>query len=73
MSDIPLAVLRQTELPRADIPAATRAFMAANQGGLLLTLVAAPAFLALLPLPVVIGLCGSAILVIGAVGMRRYA
>jgi MFS family permease len=72
MSDIPLAVLRQTELPRADIPAATRAFMAANQGGLLLTLVAAPAFLALLPLPAVVGLCGGAIVVIGAVGMRRY-
>ncbi len=73
MQDIPVAVLRQTELPRPDIQAATRAFIAANQGGLLLGLVAAPVLLWLLPLPAVVALCGGAILAIGMVGLRRYA
>ncbi len=73
MQDIPVAVLRQTELPRPDIQAATRAFIAASQAGLLLGLVAAPVLLWLLPLPAVVALCGGAILVIGMVGLRRYA
>ena len=73
MQDIPIAVLTQTELPRADIQAATRAFIAASQGGLLFGLVVAPALLGLLPLPLVVALCGAPILAFGVVGLRRYA
>ena len=73
MQDIPVAVLMQTVLPRQDIQAATRAFIAVNQGGLLLGLAIAPALLVLLPLSVVIGLCGAPIVAFGVVGLRRYA
>ncbi len=73
MQDIPVAVLTQSELPRPDIQAATRAFIAASQGGLLLGLVVAPALLGLLPLPLVVALCGAPIIAFGVVGLRRYA
>ena len=73
MQDIPTAVLMQTELPRADIQAATRAFMAVNQFGLLLTLLATPALVAVLPLPAVIGLAGVSVVAFGLIGLRRYA
>lgn len=73
MQDIPVAVLRQTELPRQDIQAATRAFIAASQLGFLLGLVAAPALLGLLPVPAVVALCGAPSIVFGVVGLRRYA
>jgi len=73
MQDIPVAVLTQAELPRPDIQAATRAFIAASQGGLLLGLVVAPALLGLLPLPLVVALCGAPIIAFGVVGLRRYA
>lgn len=73
MQDIPVAVLFQTELPRPDIQSATRAFIAANQGGLLLGLLVAPALLELLPLPAVVALCGAPIIAFGVVGLHRYA
>ena len=73
MQDIPIAVLFQTELPRSDIQSATRAFIAANQGGLLLGLLVAPALLELLPLSTVVALCGAPIITFGLVGLRRYA
>ncbi len=73
MQDIPTAVLMQTELPRTDIQAATRAFMAVNQFGLLLALLAAPALVAVLPLPAVVGLAGASVIAFGLIGMRRYA
>ena len=72
MQDITVAVLRQTELARADVPAATRAMMAGSQLGLLAALLLAPALLAVLPLPVVIAACGAAILGCGVVGLRRF-
>ena len=68
-----IAVLFQTELPRPDIQSATRAFIAANQGGLLLGLLVAPALLELLALPAVVALCGAPIIAFGLVGLRRYA
>ncbi|CAH2604821.1 MFS transporter [Rhodovastum atsumiense] len=43
MQDIMVATLRQTELPRADIAAAVRAFILANNLGLLAALAVAPA------------------------------
>ena len=73
MQDIPVAVLTQTELPRPDIRSATRAFIAANQGGLLLGLLIAPALLELLPLALVVALCGAMIITFGTMGLRRYA
>ena len=72
MQDITVAVLRQTALPRADVPAGTRAMMAGSQAGLLAALVLAPGLLAVLPLAGVIGLCGAAILGIGVVGLLRF-
>lgn len=72
MQDITVAVLRQTALPRADVPAATRAMMAASQAGLLAALVVAPGLLAVLPVAAVVGACGAAILGIGVVGLRRF-
>ena len=71
MQDIPVAVLRQTALPRAEVPAATRAMMASSQSGVLAALVLAPVLLGVLPLAGVIGLCGAVILVIGGEGLRR--
>ena len=73
MQDIPVAVLRQTALPRPDIQAAARAFIAASQLGFLLGLLLAPALLGLLPLSLVVALCGAPSLAFGAVGLRRYA
>lgn len=72
MQDIPVAVLTQTELPRPDIQAATRAYMAANQLGSLLGLLITPALLALLPTPLVIALCGAPYLAFAVVGLRHY-
>ena len=72
MQDIAVAVLRQTALARGDVPAATRAFMAASQIGMLIALVLAPALIAALPLAGVTGLCGVLILGIGLVGLRRF-
>ena len=71
MHDITTAVLRQTALPRADVPAGTRADMFSSQAGLLAALVTAPVLLAVLPLAGVIALCGAAILGICAEGLRR--
>ena len=73
MQDIPVAVLTQTALPRPDIQAATRAFIAANQLGFLLGLLLAPALLGLLPMASVVALCGAPSIAFGAVGLRRYA
>jgi len=73
MQDIPVAVLQQTELPRPDIQAATRAFIGAGQLGFLLGLVVAPALLGLLPLPIVVALCGAPIVAFGVLGLRRYS
>ena len=73
MQDIPVAVLRQTALPRPDIQAAARAFIAASQLGFLLGLLLAPALLGLLPMPSVVALCGVPSIVFGVVGLRRHA
>jgi hypothetical protein len=73
MQDILVAVLRQTELPRPDLPAAVRAFMAANSAGLLLTLAVMPVLFDGLGVAQAIILCGSVILVVSALGFRRFA
>lgn len=73
MGDIPVAVLRQTELPRAELPAAMRAFLVVNNAGALLAMLAAPVLFARLPAGAVIGGSGLAITAIGLVGLRRFA
>ncbi|WP_158930019.1 MFS transporter [Acidisphaera sp. S103] len=73
MHDIPVAVLRQTELPRADIPAATRAYLIATNGGVLVTMLLAPSLYAVLPVACVIAFCGLVTIGIGVAGIVRFA
>jgi MFS transporter, DHA3 family, macrolide efflux protein len=73
MKDIPLAVLRQTRVPRPDIPAAMRVYMAMNSAGTLLAMLIAPlAFARLGSLPTVL-ICGATLITIGVVGLARHA
>ena len=73
MKDIPLAVLRQTRVPRQDLAAAMRAYMAASTAGALLALLLAPlAFSTVGVLPVIVA-CGAGTVLIGAIGLARYA
>ena len=72
MQDIPVAVLRQTDLARADVPAATRAMMASSQGGQLAGVLLTPPLMGVLPLAGVIALCAGLFLGIGLLGLRRY-
>ncbi len=69
MQDVPVAVLRQTELPRPEIPAAMRAFLVANTGGTLVAMALAPALFSLLPVTLGVGLCGAAMMASGAAGL----
>lgn len=72
MHDIPIAVLRQTELPRPDVPAAMRAYLVMNNAGLLAAMLAAPALFAALPAAPVIGACATAPLLFGVAGLARF-
>ena len=72
MQDIPVAVLRQTDLARADVPAATRAMMASSQGGQLVGVLLTPPLMGALPLAGVIALCAGLFIGIGLLGLRRY-
>ena len=72
MQDIPMAVLRQTDLARADVPAATRAMMASSQGGQLVGVLLTPPLMGALPLAGVIALCAGLFIGIGLLGLRRY-
>jgi DHA3 family macrolide efflux protein-like MFS transporter len=73
MGDIPIAVLRQTALPRADIPAAMRATIVATYSGLLVTMLMVPPLYAVVPDAWVMAACGAIILAIGTAGMIRFA
>ena len=73
MKDVPIAVLRQTELPHADIPAAMRAYLVAANGGLLVAMVIAPSLYAAFPVAGIIACCGAITLAIGIAGMIRFA
>lgn len=42
MQDIPMAVLRQTRLPAADVGAGMRAYMSVSSAGILVAMIAAP-------------------------------
>jgi MFS transporter, DHA3 family, macrolide efflux protein len=69
MQDIATAVLRQTELPPADIPAAMRAFLVLSNAGMLIAMLAAPGLFALIGLPASLALCALVIAATGAIGL----
>jgi MFS family permease len=72
MHDVPVAVLRQTELARGDIPAAMRASLVVNNVGVLLAMAIAPVGYSVLPVSGVMGACAGLISAIGAVGVVRF-
>ena len=72
MQDVAVAVLRQTRLPRAELAAVARAFLAnGNLGALVAFLIAPKLFGALGAAPTII-LCGGALLAVAAVGFARH-
>jgi hypothetical protein len=73
MHDIPTAVLRQTALARADVPAATRASIVSSTSGSLIAMLLAPPLLAALPGTAVMGGCGLLVLACGIGGVVRFA
>ncbi len=73
LKDIPVAVLRQSRIPAPDIPAATRAGMVANHGGMLVAMLAMPSLMRGEWLgPAVLG-CGAVAFAVGAIGFIRFA
>ena len=72
MQDIMVATLRQTELPRADIAGAVRAFILVNNLGLLLTLAIAPSLFDALGVASSVLLCGAAYVGVGIAGLLRF-
>jgi len=72
LADIPLAVLRQSELPRADQPAVMRAIMAVSQTGALAGMLLAPAALRFMPGSIFIVLAGGAVMLVSALGLARF-
>jgi len=73
MHDIPVAVLRQTELPRHDVPAAIRASLVVKNTGILIAMLLVPVAYAIVPVAVVIAGCAAVITAIGIVGLTRFA
>lgn len=72
MEDIPVAVLRQTELPPTHIAAAVRLFMLASSLGLLVTLALAPTVFAALGVAPAIMLCGGLYIAAGLGGALLF-
>ena len=72
MKDIPLAVLRQTELPRRDLPAAMRAFLVSANAGLLAAMLVAPLAFETLGVPLTLLVCGATNLAIGVLGVWKF-
>ena len=71
LKDIPVAVLRQTALTPGDIPAATRAMLAANSTGVLVAMLAMPGLAAVLPVEALVLGCGAVAFGVGAEGWVR--
>jgi MFS transporter, DHA3 family, macrolide efflux protein len=72
MQDIVVAVLRQTELPRADLPAAVRAFMVANNVGMLIALALAPTVFDAIGVAASVIACGLCLLSVAIAGLLRH-
>ncbi len=73
MKDIPVAVLRQSRMAAGEVPAATRAMLAANSLGVLAAMLLVLTLLTERTLPAVVGACGGVAFVVGAVGLIRHA
>jgi DHA3 family macrolide efflux protein-like MFS transporter len=73
MHDIPTAVLRQTELPAGDVPAAMRASLVVGNGGMLAAMLVAPRLYASASPSLVMAGCAALILGIGVAGLVRFA
>lgn len=73
MKDIPVAVLRQTRLSRADIGAAMRAYMAVINAGTLAAMLLVPSLVEAFGVLTVLIACGASYLVTGLVGLRQFA
>jgi hypothetical protein len=73
LQDITVATLRQTVLPRHDLPAAVRAFMVMNNGGALVALLAAPRVFDTIGVAAAVVLCGAITLAVAATGWWRFA
>lgn len=71
MEDIVVAVLRQTHLPLADQAPAMRAWLVANNVGLLLALAAAPTVFGAIGVAPAIALCGLSLMAVGLAGALR--
>ena len=71
MQDIMVATMRQTELPRADIAAAVRAFILVNNFGLLVTLAVMPTFFNAAGVAPAVLLCGAVYAGVGVIGLVR--
>ena len=72
MKDIPVAVLRQTELPPGDIAAAMRAFMVVNYAGTLVAMLLAPAVAHNLNATDLVLLCGLGLFSLAVWGLSRH-
>ena len=71
MGDIPVAVMRQTELPRADVPAAMRASLVASNLGTLAGMGMAPVLFSVVGVPGGMAACGGLMLAAGCWGLSR--
>ena len=73
MQDIIVATLRQTELPRQDLPAAVRAFMLMNNAGLLVTMAVVPGIVHWIGAGATIVGCGLVYLGAASMGLAKFA
>ena len=72
MHDIPVAVLRQTKLSRADVPAAMRASLVVNNTGQLIAMTLVPLAYRVLPVWMVMAGCAGVIMLLGVIGLARF-
>jgi MFS transporter, DHA3 family, macrolide efflux protein len=72
MSDVTIATLLQTLLARADMAAATRAYMVMTNLGLLTGMLMAPGLFRGVGIAGTVALCGAAIVCTGIAGMLRH-
>lgn len=72
MQDITVATLRQTVLGRDEIAAGTRAFVVANQAGLLLGLLASPLLFSAIGVAPTVMFCGALVLGVSFIGLYRF-
>ena len=72
MKDIPVAVLRQTELPAGTVASAMRAFMVASYAGVLTAMTVAPVVGRSIGPGWLLAICGGGLLAFAGWGLRRH-